>query len=104
MMYFFKSAFILGALASEILGSPVASGKGQHASKTKKPFPNSSATPTPVSTPGSSSNSSSSGNTGLGIPSGLLTSKAGISFGFLPDTNGVTMAQINQALGKKSAA
>ena len=41
-----------------------------------------------------------SGNGDLGIPSGLLTSKVGISFGFLPDSAaGTKMTEINEALG-----
>lgn len=110
-MQFLKSAILLGALASEVFASPIAgSSQGnkssQQGSKTKKPFPDSHSTPTPspISTPVAGSGNTTSGSGDLGIPSGLLTSKAGISFGFLPDTNGVKMSQINQALGKKSAA
>ncbi|KAL9086539.1 MAG: hypothetical protein Q9159_004129 [Coniocarpon cinnabarinum] len=66
-----------------------------------------SATATASSTPGTGGNETSgtsAGDGSLGIPSGLLTSKAGIPFGFLPDSaTKERMSDINKALGSKSA-
>ena len=119
-MQFIKPAVIFGALASSAVASPFPSHKQvcihsdeAHASVTllipkqtkqdnsKAAFPNTAASPSPI--PSSGGNPPSDGS--LGISSGLLTSKGGISFGFLPDSsNNENMAEIDKALDKKSAA